>query len=370
MEVTLKQGYTLVYRVFDIGEEINLSLAEKILANQAYRARLKLTKTAGQALIIRDPPIRLNLGESILQIGGKSVSAELVATLWDYGVVSLVFQLPITQGTTWTELVRLSDLLQSDAATVGHIDELARTRASEIAKLLGNSLKRPIDHSLYEDYVIFFIQEVNDIKLASELTSRVDVGSLILGESREVLSDRVRKPISDYQFQYSENDLAVVDWNSALVLEPSGKREIPDILEFALTHLLEFRFYDELLDVRMRELYDQVEARRQSLWASYFSSSSKEANTRFLEFSEFIERVDNSLKVVGDFYLAEIFRAAVRRFRLADWQQSVTRKLNLFTRVAELLQSELNVWRGHLLEFVVILLIAFEIVSAILRSKI
>jgi hypothetical protein len=120
----------------------------------------------------------------------------------------------------------------------------------------------------------------------------------------------------------------------------------------------------------MRELYDQVEARRQSLWASYFSSSSKEANTRFLEFSEFIERVDNSLKVVGDFYLAGIFRAAVRRFRLADWQQSVTRKLNLFTRVSELLQGELNVWRGHVLEFVVIFLIAFEIVSAILRSKI
>jgi hypothetical protein len=370
MEVTLKQGYTLVYRVFDIGEEINLSAAEKILANQAYRARLKLTKAAGQALIIRDPPIRLNLGESILQIGGKTVSAELVATVWDYGVVSLVFQLPIVQGTTWTELVKLSDLLQSDAATVGYIDELARTRASEITKLLGNSLKRPIDHALYEDYVIFFIQEVNEIRLASELIAKVDIESLILGESSEALSERMRKPISEYLFQYAENDLAVVDWNSALVLEPSGKREVPDILEFALTHLLEFRFYDELLDVRMRELYDQVEARRQSLWASYFSSSSKEANTRFLEFSEFIERVDNSLKVVGDFYLAGIFRAAVRRFRLADWQQSVTRKLNLFTRVSELLQGELNVWRGHVLEFVVIFLIAFEIVSAILRSKI
>jgi mRNA-degrading endonuclease RelE of RelBE toxin-antitoxin system len=44
--------------------------------------------------------------------------------------------------------------------------------------------------------------------------------------------------------------------------------------------------------------------------------------------------------------------------------------LNLFTRVSELLQGELNVWRGHVLEFVVIFLIAFEIVSAILRSKI
>jgi hypothetical protein len=211
---------------------------------------------------------------------------------------------------------------------------------------------------------------VNNIRLTSELISKVDIESLILGESSEALSERMRKPISEYLFQYAETDLAVVDWNSALVIEPSGKREVPDILEFALTHLLEFRFYDELLDVRMRELYDQVEARRQSLWASYFSSSSKEANTRFLEFSEFIERVDNSLKVVGDFYLASIFRAAVRRFRLADWQQSVTRKLNLFTRVSELLQGELNVWRGHVLEFVVIFLIAFEIVSAILRSKI
>jgi hypothetical protein len=354
-EVTITQGATLIYRVFDLGEEIDLAAAETILADQAYRTRLKMAKPAGQALIIRNPPIRINMGEVQLPLQGRSSAAEVVATIWDYGVVSFA--------------VQISDLLQSDAPTSSRIDEIGHARAREIAHLLGPALKKPNAHPIFDDYIIYFIQEFNGGQTAADLIANADVPSLILGESREVLSDRERKSILEFQYQYSVNDLAIIDWNSALILEPSGKREIADILEFALTHLLEFRFYDELLDERTRELYTAVEQRRQGLLKNFFSSSSREANTRFLEFSEFIERVDNSLKVVGDFYLAEIFRAAVRRFRIPDWQQSATRKLNLLARVSELLQGELNVLRGHLLEAVVIILIAIEIFSAVLRSR-
>jgi hypothetical protein len=368
-EVTITQGATLIYRVFDLGEEIDLAAAETILADQAYRTRLKMAKPAGQALIIRNPPIRINMGEVQLPLQGRSSAAEVVATIWDYGVVSFAFQLPIAKGTNWHELVQISDLLQSDAPTSSRIDEIGHARAREIAHLLGPALKKPNAHPIFDDYIIYFIQEFNGGQTAADLIANADVPSLILGESREVLSDRERKSILEFQYQYSVNDLAIIDWNSALILEPSGKREIADILEFALTHLLEFRFYDELLDERTRELYTAVEQRRQGLLKNFFSSSSREANTRFLEFSEFIERVDNSLKVVGDFYLAEIFRAAVRRFRIPDWQQSATRKLNLLARVSELLQGELNVLRGHLLEAVVIILIAIEIFSAVLRSR-
>jgi hypothetical protein len=371
-EVTINQGTTLIYRVFDLGEEIDLTEAETILADQAYRTRLKMAKPAGQALIIRNPPIRINMGEVQLplKMGLESaVAAEVVATIWEYGVVSFAFQFPIAKGTTWQELVQISDLLQSDASTSSRIDEIGHARAKEIAGLLGSALKKPNAHPIFDDYIIYFIQDADGGRTGADLIANADVPSLILGESREVLSDRERKSILEFQYQYSVNDLAVIDWNSALILEPSGKREIADILEFALTHLLEFRFYDELLDERTRELYTAVEQRRQDIWKNFFSSSSREANTRFLEFSEFIERVDNSLKVVGDFYLAEIFRAAVRRFRISDWQQSATRKLNLLARVSELLQGELNVIRGHLLEAVVIILIAIEIFSAVLRSR-
>jgi hypothetical protein len=368
-EVTINQGTTLIYRVFDLGEEIDLAAAETILANQAYRTRLKMAKPAGQALIIRNPPIRINMGEVYLPLNGEVLVAEVVATIWEYGVISFAFQLPIAKGTTWRALIELSDLLQSDIQTSSQIDEIGRVRSKEITALLGSSLKKPNPNPIFDDYIIYFIQDAAGVKTGADLIANADVPSLILGESREPLSERARKSILDFQYQYSDNDLAVIDWNSALILEPSGQREIADILEFALTHLLEFRFYDELLDDRTRELYTAVEQRRQGLLKNFFSSSSREANTRFLEFSEFIERVDNSLKVVGDFYLAEIFRAAVRRFRISDWQQSATRKLNLLARVSELLQGELNVLRGHLLEAVVILLIAIEIFSAVLRSR-
>jgi hypothetical protein len=125
----------------------------------------------------------------------------------------------------------------------------------------------------------------------------------------------------------------------------------------------------------LSELYDAIEEQRKGRsgrvakpWRQQFAAISKEANTRFLEFSELIERIDNSLKMVGDFYLAGIFRAGLRRFRIQDWQQSVTRKMNSLAQVSQLLQGEINVQRGHTLEMIVIALIAIELVSAVFRS--
>jgi hypothetical protein len=38
---------------------------------------------------------------------------------------------------------------------------------------------------------------------------------------------------------------------------------------------------------------------------------------------EFAERVDNTLKVIGDFYLARV-TSAVRRFRIRAWRRAST----------------------------------------------
>jgi hypothetical protein len=43
----------------------------------------------------------------------------------------------------------------------------------------------------------------------------------------------------------------VIDWNAAVVIEPDGSRDIPDILELASAQLLEFRYYDDLVDREM-----------------------------------------------------------------------------------------------------------------------
>ena len=135
------------------------------------------------------------------------------------------------------------------------------------------------------------------------------------------------------------------------------------MIEFALTQLMEMRYYDNLLDKRLTLLYDSIEASRGKFFSNRFTNLSREASTRYIEFSEFIERVDNSFKVVGDFYLAKIFRAAGEKFRIPEWEENVTRKMNLFASISELLQGEVNVNRSLWLEITIVVLILFELVT-------
>jgi hypothetical protein len=366
--VSIKRGSILIYRVFDIAEEIDLSAVERLLSQETGKARLGFARSSRNAIVMRNAPIRLSLGELEIAIGTEINRAEASATLWDYGVLSIVFQVPIAEGTQWSQLVSRASVIYGDVAGGEALDTVAFKKSKEIMQLIRGALKGPSQWGVIEDYVIYFLESVEGIRLAKDLIERADLPALILGESREVLSQKCRKGIFENVFQYAETDLVAIDWNSAIVLEPSGQRDITDVIEFALTHLLEFRYYDDLLDQRLSTLYDAIGVRRQKLWKSSFAQISREANTRFLEFSEFIERVDNSLKVVGDFYLAVIFRAAVRRFRIPDWQQSITRKMNLLARVSQLLLGEINAHRGHWLEFVIILLITFEVFSAIMKN--
>jgi hypothetical protein len=94
----------------------------------------------------------------------------------------------------------------------------------------------------------------------------------------------------------------------------------------------------------------------------------RQLNRRLIETVEFIERVDNAIKVIADTYLARVYRAALQSFRVGDWQAGVNRKQDLTRQVAEVLSNESQASRSDLLEVVVILLILFEIVAPLLRK--
>lgn len=364
----IRRGTILIYRAFDIGEEINLLEVEKILSAQSGTARVSIARGKGNAVIIRNAPVRLSLGKANFRLQDHPVEAEIFATVWDYGVLSLVFQVPIESGTLWSSLIPMGAVLNGDVPGCEELNRFAQVKSSEITELISAAIQRRNAWEVFEDYVIYFLEEISGVNNATELMERGAVPELILGEPTDPLSEKTRAGIQEMFFQYSANDLVVIDWNSAIVLEPSGQRDIPDVIEFSLTQLLEFRYYDDLIDKKLSDLYDSIEKGKHTLLRTDFDEISHEANSRYIEFSEFLERIDNSLKVVGDFYLAVIFRASVRRFRINDWQQSISRKMNVLAQVSELLQGELNTRRAHMLEVIVIILIVFEIVSSLLRA--
>ncbi len=366
-DTAIKKGSILTYRVFDIAEEVDLGEVERILKQTSGGTRLSISRSPRNALVMRNAPVQLSLGEATIRLKDQTVTAEVSAKIYDYGALSIVFQIALQPGTKWSQLIPLGAVLNGDVPGAEELDAFARAKAQELLETFRGALKSASLWPVFEDYTIYFFESLEGPDKPIELARSGKVPELILGESQESLAPKSREAILENVFQYAETDLCVIDWNSAIVVEPTGIRDIPDVIEFALTHLLEFRYYDEVLDDRLASLYDAIEEKRGETFKSNFGRLHREANTRFLEFSEFLERVDNSFKVVGDFYVAVIYRAALRRFRIHDWQQSLTRKMGALSRVSQVLQSEVNVYRGHLLEIIIILLILFETIQAIIK---
>ena len=266
------------------------------------------------------------------------------------------------------------------------LDAAARAEADELSRIFATALEKPHTWEGLETYHVFFVRRLQEPTHAQEVLALAPIAELLLGEtSATPLSLGERSDVIKHAFSYLQDDLAVVDWNSAfllkpsfegehvrfsnILLEPSGVGDIPDLLEFATAHLLELRYYDALLDRELHAIYDEIDAGRATpnVFTRRYLKLQRRTAALLLELSEMAERLENAVKIIGDFYLARVYQRAVRRFRLPDWQGTVLRKQELLAGVNELLNDAANTRRAELLELTVILLILWEILYALLR---
>jgi hypothetical protein len=249
------------------------------------------------------------------------------------------------------------------------VERIAREEADRVVELLGKAIVRPHGWRVAETYTVLFLIETAPKLEGKELLAWPLLPKLLIGEPRDkALSTEEAEDVLKHHHSYFQDDLAVIDWNSAVVLEPGGSRAIPDILELATSQLLELRYYDDVFDKELARIYDDLEeARRMSfvLLRDPYSRLAKAVLRRLVEMTEFAERVDNALKIIGDFYLARIYQSAVRRFRINAWQTSVDEKQRLVAQAYGFIKGELEARRSTLLELIVILLIAAELIAAL-----
>jgi hypothetical protein len=358
-------GVVLVYRLFDVADAVDLVAAEKAVAAPKSRLRLEGAQS-GSALELPRPPLHLSLGPREVPLASGPRRADASAHVFDYGVVSIRYTLPIAPGTSLAELVPLAEELFVDPTP--DLDGEARREAEELSRALGGALERPHAWEGLESYQVFFVRRFEQPASAAELLAGAPIAELLLGETSTVpLSRAERDEILGYHFTYLEDDLAVLHWNSALVVEPSGVQDIPDLLELATAHLLELRYYDALLDRELHRIYDEIEAGGSpvaNIFTRRYRRLQRETAALLVELSEMIERLENAVKIVGDFYLARLYQSAVRRFRLPAWQDTVLRKQKLVADVNDLTGNAADTSRSELLEVAIIVLILFEIVAA------
>jgi hypothetical protein len=365
-QLVMDDGCILAYRILDVGDEIDLEAAERILADAPGRRRARLTREGAQGLQFAVPPLDVALGKRMLTLGsGRTIEAELTARLFDYAAVSVVFEWPIPSATSFEALLPVCDEIYESSV----LEEIARSEVATLVTRLAPAIQGKHEWNEVETYTVIFAKSLEGSPPKDRIVRAPVVAKLLLGEpGPKSLSQEEREDVLQHAHSYFDDDLAIIDWNSAFVLEPSGSRDIPDILEFATSQLLELRYYDRLIDRELGRIYDEFGSARHDYFALFRSRYEKLARAvqrRLVELTEFTERVDNALKVVGDFYLARVYQSAVRRFRIPSWQASVDGKQALVAQTYNLLKGEVDIRRSTLLEIVVIVLILLELVAAV-----
>jgi hypothetical protein len=362
----VEDGDVLVYRLFDVADAIDLQRAERSATGPRARIRLESAASA-TALEFPRPPLQLALGARSLPLGSGPRAAEATARVFDYGVISVRYRLPIARGTRLSELIPLAEELFVEPAP--ELDAEARREVGSIAAELAGALERPHAWEGLESYQVFVVRAFsNGPLLAQDLLSGAPIAELLLGETSSVpLSAEERQEVLSHHHSYLADDLAVIHWNSAFVSEPSGVGDVPDLLELATAHLLELRYYDDLLDRALHRIYDEMEDRGSPLAnviTPRYRRLRRQTASLLLELSEMTERLENAVKIVGDFYLARVYQGAVRRFRLPAWQETVLRKQRLVADANDLIGTTADTSRSELLEVAIIVLIVFEIAAA------
>jgi hypothetical protein len=87
-----------------------------------------------------------------------------------------------------------------------------------------------------------------------------------------------------------------------------------------------------------------------------------------VEANGLFERTGNSLKLLGDQYLARAYRLLATRFHLQEWEKDIRHKLDVLQGVYEVLSNQATHFRSEFLELIIVLLILVEVIMGLIKK--
>jgi hypothetical protein len=134
-----------------------------------------------------------------------------------------------------------------------------------------------------------------------------------------------------------------------------------EILEYANSQLLEFRYHDELLETELGRIYAGLRARGgRSVLRRRSYRAVHELHTLFIDVNELTDRMENVLKLVGDVYAARLFGLASARLGLDAWKRNVEDKLETLDDIYRFTVEQSSVARANFMELVIVLVLVIE----------
>ena len=290
-------------------------------------------------------------------------STYISSKIHPFGVVSLTYQVPISQTLTdlRTTLIKLDEKYQKQSV----ID------ASVIYAKILPFIDKPNFFHLKSTYAILQIDTNINITggQMQELYGQ-EIASMLRFET-ESLSDFQKEAIINASIGYFRKDLIIVDTQAAFIYDPQYK-DLLDFFELGNIQQLELHYFDKLLDEQLSTLYERktqtlpLLSYMPFIGSSYFDPIG-DLNKLKVDISVITERLESSIKLGGEAYFSEIYNLIIKQLDLRSWQKSIDKKLNIIKDIRYVYQKKVDANREDLISILIVALIMIEVGLAIIR---
>ena len=360
-ELSIAKGTCYSLFAYEVAQAIDLGVAEQRLVAEAERQTIKQKRRAPAYFEYRPAPLRV-FRQSLAHTHGAYRTAPMVEiVLYDFGAVSVSYASPIDG--PLMGLPSLADELWGNARLLAD----SRRHVEQLLQSLGDAATRPQIGDVVEDYALFHIEEFTAPCDAATLwTEHAETVARILRASLHSLSQQEVTDATALRLSFGPNDAAIIDTDATVLFDPQGE-DVRMVLEFANSQLLEMRYLDQQLDDVLGRAYEALLDRPRRLWGPGRGGPDLLRLGRLqLDAAILFERVTNALKLVGDQYLARIYAFASRRFHLAQWDATISRKLQTIDGIYGKMADRAANRRMEVLEWIIIVLIALSLVLSVL----
>jgi hypothetical protein len=352
--------------LFDVAESIDLQQLRSLIGTVVARREPPFRHPAPDYVRFERPPVTQQLGTR--RILNNEVDARL--RYFDYGVASIALQIPFSVG--WKELIALAHgwMWSPD------LEERAADILRQALTQTSPALRKPYTEWISEEYYVVQVDPLidqNGAALSADalLRSRgVEVAQIVRGETQPLAAGE-RQEVLQSSMSYYPNDLLVLGWVAAFLYDTApGAIATIDLLEYANSQLLEFRYYDDVLTRVLSDVYKQLEERH-TMWARWrLARQAETLNTIRLDFEELVERTENAIKFLSDMFNARLYRLAASRIGVSDYRTLVSEKLRTARDLYQSMVNEFHQGRAFFLELMVVIILLIEIAFLFLHPQI
>ncbi|MFX1280436.1 MAG: hypothetical protein ACFFA3_13590 [Promethearchaeota archaeon] len=337
-------GEIIFLRLLDAGRSIDLSEPALLFPRLPIEQIIKTKDTP--SYVIFPKPMIIEVKGDISYKSDYVKELRILAKIYEDGIISLLARMRFTD-TPLEELHNFKKVTFFTSDGEFNIKNLLEFHSNKIFNQIRPYINEEnYDLNHHEEYTIFCLTD--EIENPRDLidNNKKYFASLLMGENPLLnLHDNQINNTLNHTFSFLKNDLVVFDFERCLIIDPNCDYEdILLITEIANYQLLELRSLDYLVDKRISLVESDIHT-------IYFKSRAifKRLNKRVgrllrlrHDLTFLLENIENISKLIGDYYLSQIYTYLANLFELKHWSDSIRHRIDTLGDIYNISHTNIN----------------------------